>query len=433
VFSRSLPFILFSLLVPSGLCELQAQDALISDRPSDVQFLPRPTIALEGGLWFDGKEFVASDWYSVDGKFTRSRPDRIDVRINLRDRYVLPPLAEAHNHNLQNAWSAQAFAGDYLRRGIFYTAQMAANSEEIAAYRGLLRGPASVDVLWAEATLSSSDGHPLGLALGLAKQAGMALSEQDVVDKSFWAIDDEADLEAKWPRIAEAGPKLVKVIVVDEANSERQRADPSTYGQRGLNARLLPLIVRKAHGIGARVAAHVDSAADIDLVVTAGVDIVAHMNTRIPEGLSVRDLRLSNKTIETMRQRGTVLIPTVAATKYYLAGHPEHREALNHVIVDNLKRLKAAGVAMLTGSDLFDGSVIDEIEALAATGVFSPAELLNMATCKTPQTLFPERRIGAFGEGAEASLVVYENNPLANLTALRSPRLALKQGEILSR
>ncbi|MEG4930211.1 hypothetical protein QUA99_25285 [Microcoleus sp. F10-B2] len=249
-------------------------------------------MALEGGRWFDGKEFVASRWYSVDGRLTRKRPDRIDVRVDLSGRYVLPPLADAHNHNLQNAWTAQTFAGDYLRRGIFYSAQLAANSDEIAAYRSFLSGPGSVDVVWAEATLSSSDGHPLGLALGLAKQAGMSLSPQDVVDKAYWAIDSEADLAGRWPKIAAAAPKLIKVIVVDEAHSERQRADPSTYGQRGLSARLLPAIVAKAHGIGARVAAHVDSAADIDTVVKAGVDIVAHMNTRIPKCLSLQDLRL---------------------------------------------------------------------------------------------------------------------------------------------
>lgn len=430
---RAVPFFLLSsaMLFASG--GVHGQEIAISDRPVSQQTLPKPTIALEGGRWFDGKEFVVSEWYSVDGRLTRRRPDRIDVHVDLRGRYVLPPLADAHNHNLQNAWTAQAFAGDYLRRGIFYSAQLAANSEEIAAYRSLLGGPGGVDVVWAEATLSSSDGHPLGLALGLAKQAGMPLSAQDVVDKAFWAIDSGADLAAKWPRIAEAGPKLIKVIVVDEAHSEQQRNDASTYGQRGLSAQLLPKIVEKAHGIGARVAAHVDSAADIEMVVKAGVDIVAHMTTRVPKGLSMQDLRLNDDTIAAMRQRGTVLIPTVAVTKYNLAAHPEDRDALNLVIADNLRRLKAAGVKMLTGSDLFDGSVIDEIDALAATNVFTPAELLTLATVITPQTLFPERRIGAFFEGAEASLVAYGSNPVSDLGALRSPQVAVKQGEILSR
>jgi hypothetical protein len=46
--------------------------------------------------------------------------------------------------------------------------------------------------------------------------------------------------------------------------------------------------------------------------------------------------------------------------------------------------------------------------------------------------LFPGRRIGTFGEGAEASLVALEVDPLKDLSALRRPRLAIKQSELLS-
>ena len=161
---------MFRFIAP-GLAMLLASAPLAADgrettdAPRIAVTMPKPTLSLEGGRWFDGQRFVRDSWYSVDGKLTRKRPPKIDVRINLQGRYVIPPLADAHNHNLQNAWSAATFADDYLRRGIFYSAQLAANTEEIAGYRGLLGGPGRVDVLWAEATLSSSDGHPLGLAL----------------------------------------------------------------------------------------------------------------------------------------------------------------------------------------------------------------------------------------------------------------------------
>ena len=412
---------------------LAAEEGEITGTPWIVAALPKPALSLEGGKWFDGQRFVEDNWYSVDGKLTRTRPARIDARIDLEGRYVLPPLADAHNHNLQNAWTAATFVDDYLRRGIFYSAQLAANAEEIAGYRGLLGGAGSVDVLWAEVTLSSSDGHPLGMALAGARQAGMPDDPNDYIDKSFWAIDSLADLDAKWPKIAESQLKLIKVIVVDDAHAAEQRQDPSSYGFRGMSTAFLPEVVRRAHAIGARVAAHVDSADDIDRVVAADVDIVAHLNTRIPKGQTAADLRLSDSTITEMKRRGTIIIPTVAVTRYYLAAHPEDRAELLALIRDNLMRLKAAGVPMLAGSDLFDGSVIDEIEALHATGVFSPAELLALATFVTPQAMFPERQIGNFAEGAEASLIAYEGDPSKDLTILREPRLAIKQGEILSR
>lgn len=412
---------------------LAADEGVITGAPKVAVTLPKPTLALEGGKWFDGQRFVEDSWYSVEGKLTRTRPAKIDVRIDLKGRYVIPPLADAHNHNLQNAWSAATFADDYLRRGIFYSAQLAANTEEIAGYRGLLGGPGRVDVLWAEATLSSSDGHPLGLALAGAKQAGMPAEAKDYIDKAFWAIDSLVDLDSKWPKIAESQPKLIKVIVVDEAHAAAQRKDPSSYGFRGLSTALLPEVVERAHAIGARVAAHVDSADDIARVVASGVDIVAHLNTRIPKGLTAGDLRLSDATIVEMKRRGTIVIPTVAVTRYYLMAHPEDRAALMAVIGDNLARMKAAGVRMLAGSDLFDGSVIDEIEALDATKVFSSDELLRLATTATPQAMFPGRRIGIFTEGAEASLVAYDADPTLDLKVLRAPKMAIKQGEILAR
>lgn len=412
---------------------MAANTGVITGTPRSAVALPKPIIAMEGGQWFDGQHFVQNTWYSVDGRLTQNKPAQVDVRIDLDGQYILPPLADAHNHNLQNAWSASTFADEYLRRGIFYSMQLAANTDEIAGYRGMFGGPGRVDVMWAEATLSSSDGHPLGLALAGAKQMGIPAKAEDYIDKAFWAIDSRADLDAKWPKIAEGQPKLIKVIVVDDAHSTRQREDPSSYGQRGMSAALLPEVVQRSHAIGARVAAHVDSADDIAKVVAAGVDIVAHLNTRIPKGLTTADLRLSDDTIAEMKRRGTMVIPTVAVTRYYLSAHPENRAALMAVIVDNLTRLRAAGVPLLTGSDLFDGSVIDEIEAMYATNIFDPSELLRLATTITPQAIFPDRHIGVFAEGAETSLVAYDADPTNDLTVLRRPRLAIKQGEILAR
>ena len=88
---------------------------------------------------------------------------------------------------------------------------------------------------------------------------------------------------------------------------------------------------------------------------------------------------------------------------------------------------------MLTGSDLFDGSVIEEIEAMYATKVLGADELLRLATKTTLQAMFPERRIGIFAEGAETSLVAYDADPTRDLAVLRAPRFAIKQGEMLAR
>lgn len=59
-----------------------------------------PSYAFVNGLWFDGKSFKPSTIYAVDGRFTFRKPTRVDRTLNLKGAYVIPPFAEAHNHNL---------------------------------------------------------------------------------------------------------------------------------------------------------------------------------------------------------------------------------------------------------------------------------------------------------------------------------------------
>lgn len=406
----------------------------VSAQPVTAARLDAPSFELRGGRWFDGKGFRAAHWYVVGGKFTARRPARVDAVIDLGSRYVLPPLAEAHNHNMQNSWGAETFAQDYLKRGIFYSAQLAANPEEIAPFRGLLTNPGAVDVLFAAVTISASDGHPLGLALDSAKAAGMDLKAEDVRDHAFFAIDSKADLEAKWPRMAASGTKLVKVILVESELYQQHHNNPAFFGVNGIDPALLPEIVARAHAMGARVAVHTDTAHDAEVAVNAGADIIAHLpGYRIDSPLTIADYRLSDATIATAAKRGTLWIGTVAASKYYDAKHPDHAAEVQANYRDNLLRLRRAGVPFLTGSDLFDGSVIDELDAVDALQAMPRAELLDDATRVTPLALFPGRQIGCLCEGAEASLIALDANPLDRLGALRHIALAMKQGELLAR
>jgi imidazolonepropionase-like amidohydrolase len=58
--------------------------------------------------------------------------------------------------------------------------------------------------------------------------------------------------------------------------------------------------------------------------------------------------------------------------------------------------------------------------------------LLRLATESTPRVLFPERLIGRFAEGAEASLIALDANPLVDLSAIRRVSLRVKQGNLLA-
>ena len=404
-------------------------------RPPERNSAAQPVLELVGGRWFDGHKFVESNWYSVGGRLTRHTPERVDVRVNLAGRYVLPPFAEAHNHDIQGGYLAAISASRYLRAGIFYSAQMCADNKSIRDFARLFSQPNTVDVLFATACVTASDGHPLGLLLNDYKNEGIEASVDEIRAKSgTFYIDSQTELESKWESIAATKTPIVKLILVNSEDYAANRNKSELLGKNGLDPALVPEFVRRAHAAGMRVAAHVDTASDFATAVAGGVDIIAHLpGYRFTTDKTAADYRISDAAIAEAARRNVVLITTAAAARHHMKRRPETAEALRATQVDNLRRLVAAGVRLALGSDLVgDGSVIDEFDYLVGLGVLSRARLLRIATMDTASILFPNRRIGKFAEGAEASLIAFDSNPLDNPSALRSVSLRIKQGNLLA-
>ena len=99
---------------------------------------------------------------------------------------------------------------------------------------------------------------------------------------------------------------------------------------------------------------------------------------------------------------------------------------------DNIKRLLAAGVPVTIGTDSFRQDAHVEAERLAALGLMTNREILESWTMTTPRAIFPERNVGRFSDGAEASFLVLAGDPLLDLTQTRRIVRWIKQGVPLS-
>jgi len=394
---------------------------------------PMPTLAFRGGRWFDGTRFVPARWYSVDGRLTRTRPARIDATIELGDRYVLPPLVEAHSHDMQNGRFAAISNGKNLRAGVFYSVQMCSRPDQRQDFAGFFGQSASVDVLYADACISSGDGHPLGMILSSAREAGMTVTPED--GRRFYdPIDTLADLDRLWPQILARRPRLIKFIMINGDRRERDRGNARLFGYLGLDPALAAPLVERAHRAGIRVVAHADSASDFATAVAAGVDILAHLpGYRIADGMSAADYRIADAVIAEAARRNIVVITTAGISASHVQRNPGNAEPLRAMQIENLTRLRAAGVTLAIGSDNVMGTVVDEIVYLDGLGVMPRAELLRRATADTARAMFPDRAIGSFQEGADASLVAYDADPLQSIETLRSPRILIKNGSLLGR
>lgn len=391
------------------------------------------------GRWFDGSDFQRRTLYAVNGVFTAEAPARVDETIDLADGYVVPPFAEAHNHNLGSAYfldrdQVRQTIQRYLAAGVFYV-KTPANAAENA---GILRSEFvnrvdSVEVSFSNDILTSRDGHPIGMTQAAFKEGGLPVpTAEELEGKGIRIIESRADLLAKWPRIAAARPDFIKTVLFQSEKFASRRADPTLFGFNGLDPGLLPHIVERAHAAGSRVSTHIMTAADFSVAVRAGVDEINHLpGLRFEPGTSETDYLISLQDAKRAAAQGCVVVTTAVVATLY--GRDEALEALQVVQRKNLRLLKEEGVRLAIGSDLYTGTSVEEAMYLKALGVFGNAELLRMWSETAAQTIFPQRKIGRLREGYEASFIVLRGNPLESFEHVKDIQLRFKRGALIDR
>lgn len=380
---------------------------------------------LKNARWFDGQKIQKGNLYVENGVFIAKKPPKVNRKMDMRGQVLINPLAEAHNHNLQTAWGWGQFADKYIDEGVFYAAMLCGDPASVADVKPLAADPAAPDVSFVTACITSSDGYPLAAVLPEPTAEAAAAQQQIVL------VDSPEQAREQWPAIKARGGSWLRIVL---AHSERPelRGRLEHFGRLGLSPDTAAALTRLAHADGRRVVAHVETAADFDAALAAGVDAIAHlpgyanMLDEAPEHFAISDAAAALAA----RQRTAVITTTAATALFKLDGAP--LAALRDVQRANLAKLQAAGVPLLVGSDVFIGTTRAEVHALDELGM-DRATLLRLATIDTPRALFPGRRLGCFEPGCEASFLVLGGDPLADLGQVDMPMLRVKQGRLLTR
>jgi imidazolonepropionase-like amidohydrolase len=218
-----------------------------------------------------------------------------------------------------------------------------------------------------------------------------------------------------------------------------------------------------------RVVAHVASAEEFAQALDAGVAAIAHVPTRdlLSEDLARRcaqqgvfvmtTLSIPDNVLRYVADTSFLETPELAATVppavLQSLRAPEFRRFLTEgegrPIVDaasafvatqaeNLRRLRAAGVPLIAGSDagnlaVFHGpGLLRELELLVQAGL-TPQEALDTATLAPARLLGIEGRHGRVAPGYAADLVLVEGDPSLDISALRDVREVWLQGARLER
>jgi imidazolonepropionase-like amidohydrolase/ABC-type multidrug transport system permease subunit len=235
-----------------------------------------------------------------------------------------------------------------------------------------------------------------------------------------------------------------------------------------LDPQILQAIAAAAHAHGLTVIAHTGDTRDVEDALGAGVNGIEHgsFRQRIPDSdftamakngvsydptLSLGEalpqfaagkLDLLNRSLVQQAvpakllasTRRLVESPDAVARRTSLAEYPMDMK----IARDNLLRASQAHVTLVTGTDagnmlVFHGpSVQREIELWVEAGI-PPQVALRAATLNSAKALRASRRFGSIEKGKDATILVVDGNPLADIRATEAISFVMFKGERVNR
>jgi hypothetical protein len=386
------------------------------------------------GNWFDGKKFIRKTMYSKNGVWIDKSPTKIDSTFDLKNKYIIPPFSEAHTHLLEGIGDYERNIINYLKDGVFYVKNPNNIKPWTEKLKSKINNPNSLDATFANGGLTSTGGHPEPLYEDRIRQHLGALTDNAprgwFKNKSYFNIDSEKDFIEQWPLIKEGKPDFIKVYL---ANSEDIGNTPplTKYTLRkGLSPELVSFIVTKAHQDGFRVSAHIETRMDFLNAVHAGVDEITHTpGFYLFSKDELERYRLKPEDAKLAAKKKVFVITALLSRN--LTEDASLLPLVKEIQAYNLALLHNHGVKIAIGSD-HAKSPVDEVNALQELNIFDNLAILKMWCEVSPQTIFPDRKLGVFKDGFEASFIALDANPLQDLTAISKISMWFKQGHLLA-
>lgn len=382
------------------------------------------------GQWFDGKKFQAGIIYSVNGVFSNKPAKTVDEAVDLKGGYVVPPFGDAHNHYIGSSHKIDTILLEYLKDGIFYAKNPASIFRDSSQIKEKINKPESVDVVFSNASITASGGHPVKLYEVDLRKVRKPGPNGTFEDLAYIIMDNETDLQKKWPMIMRDHPDFIKVHLLYSEEFERRRDDPAYYGDKGMDPKLLPAVVAKAHEDHLRVSCHIETATDFRNAVAAGVDEINHLPGYYPDFAHPEWFPITQQDAELAARKGVMVVTTTYVSAFELKDQSQVKRA-EEIQRRNLRLLHEAGVKIALGSDVYGTTSVVEVMNLYHMKVFDNLTLLKMWCESTAETIFPKRKIGKLQDGHEASFLVLKGNPIENFENVKEITMRFKQGNLI--
>jgi imidazolonepropionase-like amidohydrolase len=241
-------------------------------------------------------------------------------------------------------------------------------------------------------------------------------------------VDGADEMRRTVRQLLRAGADVLKVATSGGVLSARD--DPRHPHFRAAE---LDVLVEEAEAAGVAVMAHAQGAEGIKAAVRAGIRSIEH------------GIYLDDEAIELMLDRGTWLVPTLAAPRAVLAAVAagaslpaavvEKARVVQSVHDASVTRAIAAGVKVAMGTDAGvgpHGDNLSELGLMAGCGM-TPEQAWHAATLSAAELLGVETELGSLEPGKRADVVVLDGDS-HDLTGLTGRiRQVWRDGELVAR
>ncbi len=276
------------------------------------------------------------------------------------------------------------------------------------AAAGRIEGPR---ILAANQGISVPGGHMAGSVAIAAHNTAEALVQVDIAKTQ--------------------GVDLVKLMITGGVMDAKEKGVP---GEMKMSPEMVRAVCDKAHALGYKVAAHVESTEGVLVALQNGVDSIEH------------GAQPTDEILQLFKDRGAFLCTTLSPALPYalfdrsITNATEVEQFNGNVvfegIIANAKAAIEAGIPVALGNDVgcpwisqydFWRELVYFVKYVGVT----PAFALHTATLRNAQLAGVGDVTGSLEPGKSADMIVLNGNPLEDLQVLRSPKHVICRGRAI--
>ena len=241
---------------------------------------------------------------------------------------------------------------------------------------------------------------------------------------------DTADELRKGVRsLVKAGSDFVKVCGTGGGMTPGSNVRAAQYSAEELNE-----VVRDAHRLERRVAAHLHGTEGIRNAAIAGIDSLEHCSWNGHEAGYDYD----DEAVRMIADKGLYICHTIAGERHVTEEDAERtrREGPEIPWLFHRKAFDAGAKFVVGGDDGIPGTFFRDFPRSLEVAVkrigLSPMDAIRSATSVAAEMLGLNREIGTVEVGKRADLLVVDGDPSEDIAALRQTAWVMRDGEILA-